>query len=129
MNCVYFTIHLGKNPPPQNSCQLKFRPFFIFFKKHRFHILHFPISTRLFTKPTGHHYTTTKYQFSPDIGLTTVTSYSSYPLSDTLCTVQHVFAATDEMRFYARGGELMMCSAKCCRKDRIYMHSKRAMPD
>ena len=36
-----------------------------FFKKHRFHILHFPNSTRLFTKPTGHHYT--KYRFSPDI--------------------------------------------------------------
>ena len=37
----------------------------LFFQKHRFHILHFPNSTGLFTKPTGHHYT--KYQFSPDI--------------------------------------------------------------
>jgi len=35
------------------------------FKKHRFHILHFPNSTGLFTKPTGRHYT--KYRFSPDI--------------------------------------------------------------
>jgi hypothetical protein len=25
-------------------------------KNHRFHILHFPNSTGLFTKPTGHHY-------------------------------------------------------------------------
>jgi hypothetical protein len=33
--------------------------------KHRFHILHFPHSTGLFTKPTGRHYT--KYRFSPDI--------------------------------------------------------------
>ena len=36
-----------------------------FFLKHRFHILHFPNSTGLFTKPTGGHYT--KYRFSPDI--------------------------------------------------------------
>jgi hypothetical protein len=35
------------------------------FSKHRLHILHFPNSTGLFTKPTGHHYT--KYRFSPDI--------------------------------------------------------------
>jgi hypothetical protein len=34
-------------------------------KKHGFHILHFPNSTGLFTKPTGRHYT--KYWFSPDI--------------------------------------------------------------
>ena len=65
MKSVYFTIHPGKNPPPQNGCQLK-PPFFsFFFQKHRFHILHFPNSTRLFTKPTGRHYT--KHQFSPDI--------------------------------------------------------------
>ena len=37
----------------------------IFFLKHRFHILHFPNPTGLFTKPTGRHYT--KYRFSPDI--------------------------------------------------------------
>ena len=36
----------------------------IFFK-HPFHILHFPDSTELFTKPIGWHYT--KYRFSPDI--------------------------------------------------------------
>ena len=36
-----------------------------FFRKHRFHILHFPNSTGLFTKPTGRHYT--KHRFSPDI--------------------------------------------------------------
>jgi hypothetical protein len=23
MKSAYFTIHLGKNPPPQNGCQLK----------------------------------------------------------------------------------------------------------
>jgi hypothetical protein len=61
MKSTYFTIHPGKNPPPQNGCRLNF------FLKHRFHILHFPNSTGLFTKPTGHHYT--KYQFSADIGL------------------------------------------------------------
>jgi hypothetical protein len=44
MKSAYFTIHV----------------------KHRFHILHFPHSTGLFTKPTGCHYT--KYRFSPDIG-------------------------------------------------------------
>ena len=37
----------------------------VHFQKHRFHILHFPNSTGLFTKPTGRHYT--KYRFSPDI--------------------------------------------------------------
>ena len=36
------------------------------FLKHRFHILHFPNSTGLSTKPTGHYYT--KYRFSLDIG-------------------------------------------------------------
>jgi hypothetical protein len=41
-------------------------PFFLNkIKKHRFHILHFPISTGLFTKPTGRHYI--KYRFSTDI--------------------------------------------------------------
>ena len=40
-------------------------PNFFNLEKHRFHILHFPNSTRLFTKPTGRHYT--KYRFSPDI--------------------------------------------------------------
>ena len=40
-------------------------PFFAL--KHRFHILHFPNSTGLFTKPTGRHYT--KWRFSPDIAL------------------------------------------------------------
>ena len=39
-------------------------PFYL--KKHQFHILHFPNSTGLFTKPTGRHYT--KYRFSPSIG-------------------------------------------------------------
>ena len=38
--------------------------FFLFFKKHRFHVLHFPNSTGLFAQPTGrrHH---TKHWFSP----------------------------------------------------------------
>ena len=40
--------------------------FFIFFK-HRFHILHFPNSTKPFTKPSDRHYI--KYWFSPDIGV------------------------------------------------------------
>jgi hypothetical protein len=35
------------------------------FLKHRFHILHFPNSTRLFTKPTARHHT--EYRFSSDI--------------------------------------------------------------
>ena len=37
----------------------------LLFPKHRFHILHIPNSTGLFTRPTGHRYT--KYQFSPYI--------------------------------------------------------------
>ena len=40
----------------------------LFFLKHWFHILHFPNSTGLFTKPTCRHYT--KYRFSPDIAST-----------------------------------------------------------
>ena len=65
MKSAFFTIHPAKNPPPQNGCRLtsvwkKKRK-----EKHRFHILHFPNSTGLFTKPTGCHYT--KYRFSPDI--------------------------------------------------------------
>jgi hypothetical protein len=59
---AYFTIRPGKNPPPQNGCRLISG---FFFQKHRFHILHFPNSTGLFTKPTGRHYT--KHRFSPDI--------------------------------------------------------------
>ena len=60
MKPAYLTFHPGKNPPPQIGCRLK--SVFFTFKKHRFHILHFPNSTRLFTKPTGRHYT--KYRFS-----------------------------------------------------------------
>ena len=37
----------------------------LFFLKHWFHILHFPNSTGLFTKPTSRHYTI--HRFSPDI--------------------------------------------------------------
>jgi hypothetical protein len=62
MKSANFIIHPGKNPPPQNGGRLKSGFFLI---KHRFHILHFPNSTGLFTKPTGRHYT--KYWFSPDI--------------------------------------------------------------
>jgi hypothetical protein len=61
MKSAYFTIYPGKNPPPQNGCRLN--PFW--FLKHRFHILHSPDSTGLFTKPTGLHYT--KYKFSLNI--------------------------------------------------------------
>jgi hypothetical protein len=51
---AYFIIHPGKSPPPQRSCRLKS----IFYsQKHRLHILYFPNSTGLFTKPTGRHYT------------------------------------------------------------------------
>ena len=54
MKYAYFTIHLGKNPPPQNGCQLKS----VFnFLMHWFHILHFPNSIGLFTKPISRHYT------------------------------------------------------------------------
>ena len=59
LTSAYFTIHPSKNPP-QNGCTLK-----SVFLNHRFHILHFPNSTGLFTKPTGRHYT--KYRFSSDI--------------------------------------------------------------
>ena len=45
--------------------------------KHRFHILHFSNSTKLFIKPTGRHYT--KYQFSPDIGLRFTLDIMYYP--------------------------------------------------
>jgi hypothetical protein len=61
MKSAYFTIHPGNNPPHQNGCWLKSG----FFFKHRFHILHFPKSAGLFTKPTGRQYI--KYWFSPDI--------------------------------------------------------------
>ena len=71
----------GRNPPISLSIRIKihllkmvagWNPFFSFFfffpiQRHWFHILHFPNSTGLFTKPTGHHYT--KYRFSPDIGV------------------------------------------------------------
>ena len=72
MKSAYFTIHLGKNPPPQNGSWLKFVFFYNFFYfyfkiKHQFHILHFLNSTGLFTNPTGRHYT--KYRFSPDTGV------------------------------------------------------------
>ena len=39
---------------------------FFNYKMHQFHILHFPNSTGVFTKPTSRH--CTKYRFSPDIG-------------------------------------------------------------
>ena len=52
-----------------------------FFLEHRFHILHFPDSTGLFTKPTDHHYT--KYQFSSDIGSLVTSSWvGSSPFID-----------------------------------------------
>jgi hypothetical protein len=62
MKSTYFTIHPDKNPPPQNGCRLK-SAFCLL--KHQFHILHFPNSTGLFTKPTGRHYP--EYWFSRDI--------------------------------------------------------------
>jgi hypothetical protein len=68
MKSTYFTTHPSKNPPPQNGFQLKSFIDFNFNsnnKKHRFHILHFPNSTGLFTKPASRHHT--KHQFSPDI--------------------------------------------------------------
>jgi hypothetical protein len=33
MQSAYFTIHPGKNPPPQNGCQLKSAPLFLYIKK------------------------------------------------------------------------------------------------
>jgi hypothetical protein len=62
MKSAYFIIHAGKNSPFQKWLPVEIR---LFFKRHQFHILHFPNSTGLFTKPTGRHYT--KYRFSPDI--------------------------------------------------------------
>ena len=61
MKFVYFTIHPGKIPPPQNGCRLKS----LLFLKAPVPHPPLPNSTGLFTKPTGHHYT--KYRFSPDI--------------------------------------------------------------
>ena len=40
MKSAYFTIHLGKNPPPQNGCRLKSA---FFFKSTNFHSSTFPI--------------------------------------------------------------------------------------
>jgi hypothetical protein len=56
-------IHMGKNPPPQNDCRLKF----VLFLKAP--VSRPPLSqfNRLFTKPTSRHYT--KYRFSQDIEL------------------------------------------------------------
>ena len=51
----------GLKSSSSKCCQLKSDCFF----KHRFHIIHFPNSTGLFTKPTGRHHT--KYRFSLDI--------------------------------------------------------------
>jgi hypothetical protein len=63
-------IRLFHNPSGWKSSSSKWLPveirFFFSKKKHRCHILHFPNLSRLFTKPTGHHYT--KYRFYPDIG-------------------------------------------------------------
>jgi hypothetical protein len=47
MKSAYFTIHPGKNPPPQNDCQLKsvffFFKFFLNFKSTGFTSSTFPI--------------------------------------------------------------------------------------
>jgi hypothetical protein len=63
-------IRLFHNPSGWKSSSSKWLPveirFFFSKKKHRCHILHFPNSTGLFTKPTDRHYT--KYRFYPDIG-------------------------------------------------------------
>ena len=63
MKSAYFTIHPGKNLPPQNGCRLKS----ILFLKAS--VSHPPLSqfNRILKKPTGCHYT--KYRFSPDIAL------------------------------------------------------------
>jgi hypothetical protein len=65
MKSAYFTIHPGKNPPPQNGCRLKS----VIFLKHRVHISTFP------TQPdfSQNHYT--KYWFSPDIASLTSKKY------------------------------------------------------
>ena len=56
------------------------------FLKHRFHILHFPNSTGLFTKPTGRHYT--KYQYSPDIARS---SWRSQKKRENKSINQHIY--------------------------------------
>jgi len=61
MESAYFTIHLGKNPPPQNGCRLKS---VFFLKSTGFTSSTFPIQPDFSSKPTDHHYT--KYRFSPD---------------------------------------------------------------
>ena len=53
-------------------------PFYLLiYKKHKFHILHFPNSTELLTKPTGRRYS--KYRVSLDIALIRTLSHSSLP--------------------------------------------------
>ena len=64
MKSVYFTIHPGAKPSSSKWLLVEIH---FFYKKRQFHILHFPNSTGLFTKPIGHHYT--KYRFFLDIGL------------------------------------------------------------
>jgi hypothetical protein len=67
-------IRLFHNSSGEKSSSSKWLPVAIrfHFSKHRFHILHSPNSTGLFTKPTGRHYT--KYRFSPDIAIEEYTS-------------------------------------------------------
>jgi hypothetical protein len=68
-------IRLFHNSSGEKSSSSKWLPVairFFFFSKHRFHILHSPNSTGLFTKPTGRPYT--KYWFSPDIAIEEYTS-------------------------------------------------------
>ena len=63
MKSAYSTIHPGKKSSSSKRLPVETR--FYFLQKHRLHILHFPNSTGLFTKPTGRH--DTKHRFSPDI--------------------------------------------------------------
>jgi hypothetical protein len=63
MKFPYFTIHPGKNPPPQNGCRLK--SVFFIFKSTGFTSSTFPIQPDFSQNQPGHHFT--KYRSSLDI--------------------------------------------------------------
>jgi hypothetical protein len=66
MKSACFTIHLGKNSPPQNGCRLKSVAF------PKAPVSHPPLSqfNQTFHKTNRRH--STKYRFSPDIDLVTL---------------------------------------------------------
>jgi hypothetical protein len=67
MKSAYFTIHPGKNPPPQIGCRLKSAYFTIHPGKNPLPQNGWQLKyVFIYLKSTGRHYT--KYRFSVDIG-------------------------------------------------------------